>query len=232
MNEKVLIIGAGHGLSTSIARLFAAKGMKVGLAARNIEKLAALADEIGASTSTCDASDPDAVVKLFKAFGTDIGCPDILVYNPSSRVRGPITEIDATATKDAILVSAYGAFLAAQQAAIRMLKAGSGTMLFTGASAGVKGYPRSASFAMGKFALRGLAQSMARELHPQGLHVGHFVIDGGIRNPSRSERVDAPAQPDSMLDPSSIAQCYWNFLQQDRSIWSWEIELRPWVEKF
>ena len=229
MNEKVLIIGAGHGLSTSIARLFAAKGMKVGLAARNIEKLAALADEIGASTFTCDASDPDAVVELFKAFGTDIGCPDILVYNPSSRVRGPITEIDAAATKDAILVSAYGAFLAAQQAAIHMLKAGSGTMLFTGASAGVKGYPRSASFAMGKFALRGLCQSLARELSPQNIHVAHFVIDGHIHNKQRDEPQSDPA---TSLDPDDIAKSYLHIARQNPSAWTWEIELRPSVETF
>ena len=168
-------------------------------------------------------------MELFKAFGTDIGCPDILVYNPSSRVRGPITEIDAAATKDAILVSAYGAFLAAQQAAIRMLKAGSGTMLFTGASAGVKGYPRSASFAMGKFALRGLCQSLARELSPQNIHVAHFVIDGPIHNKQRDEPQSDPA---TSLDPDDIAKSYLHIARQNPSAWTWEIELRPSVETF
>ncbi|MEM6906713.1 MAG: SDR family NAD(P)-dependent oxidoreductase, partial [Pseudomonadota bacterium] len=129
-------------------------------------------------------------------------------------------------------VTALGAFYAAQQAVKRMEPGGHGAVLFTGASAGVKGFPNSASFAMGKFALRGLAQSMARELHPKGIHVGHFVIDGGIRNPARAERVDGPENPDSMLDPDAIAESYWHFLEQDRSAWAWEIELRPWVERF
>lgn len=229
MSEKVLIIGVGYGLSASIARLFASEGMKVGLAARNIEKLTALADEIGASTFTCDAADPDAVAELFETFDAEIGCPDILVYNPSARVRGPITEVDAAATKDAILVSAYGAFLAAQQAATRMLKAGSGTMLFTGASAGVKGYPNSAPFAMGKFALRGLCQSLARELSPQNIHVAHFVIDGHIHNKHR----DGPQRdPATSLDPDYIAQTYLHIARQNPSAWTWEIELRPSVENF
>ena len=229
MNEKVLIIGAGHGLSASIARLFAAERMKVGLAARNVEKLTALAGEIGAFTFACDATDPDAVAALFKTFETDIGCPDILVYNPSRSVRGPITEVDAAATKDAILISAYGAFLAAQQAAIRMLKAGSGTMLFTGASAGVKGYPRSAPFAMGKFALRGLCQSLARELSPQNIHIAHFVIDGHIQNKHRDASHDDPA---TSLDPDDIAKTYLHIARQNPSAWTWEIELRPSVETF
>jgi NADP-dependent 3-hydroxy acid dehydrogenase YdfG len=229
MNEKVLIIGAGHGLSASIARLFAAEGMKVGLAARNVDKLTPLAGEIGASTFACDATDADAVAALFKAFEAEIGCPDILVYNPSGRVRGPITEVDAAATKEAILVTAYGAFLAAQQAAIRMLKAGAGTMLFTGASAGVKGYPRSAPFAMGKFALRGLCQSLARELSPQNIHIAHFVIDGRIHNNARDEPQDDPA---TSLDPDDIAKTYLHIARQNASAWTWEIELRPSVETF
>ncbi len=229
MSKNALIIGAGHGLSASVARLFASEGINVGLAARNVDKLAPLAGEIGARTYACDATDPEGVEILFNAFEAEIGTPDIMVYNPSARARGPITELDPAETKNAIMVTAYGAFLAAQQAAIRMLKAGSGTMLFTGASAGVKGYPRSAPFAMGKFALRGLCQSLARELSPQNIHVAHFVIDGQILNKSRDAPYDDPA---TALDPDAIAQTYLHIARQHPSAWTWEIELRPSVETF
>jgi NAD(P)-dependent dehydrogenase (short-subunit alcohol dehydrogenase family) len=229
MSKNALIIGAGHGLSASVARLFAAQGMKIGLAARNTEKLAGLADEIGAQTYKCDATDPEAVSDLFTAFDADIGSPDVLVYNPNVMLRGPIAEVDPIGTKNTIMVSAYGAFLAAQQAAIRMLKAGSGTMLFTGASAGIKGYPQSAPFAMGKFALRGLCQSLARELSPQNIHVAHFVIDGQILDTQRGASYDDPART---LDPDDIAQSYLHIANQNPSAWTWEIELSPSVEKF
>jgi NADP-dependent 3-hydroxy acid dehydrogenase YdfG len=229
MSKTALIIGAGQGLSASVARLFASEGMKVGLAARNTDKLADLADEIGAKTYQCDAADPDQVVDLFNAFDADFGQLDTLVYNPNVRVRGPITEVDPIATKNTIMVQAYGAFLAAQQAAFRMNKAGSGTMLFTGASAGIKGYANSAPFAMGKFALRGLCQSLARELSPQNIHVAHFVIDGAILNQDRGAPWNDPTKT---LDPDDIAQTYLHIANQNRSAWTWEIELRPSVEKF
>ncbi|MEM9145898.1 MAG: SDR family NAD(P)-dependent oxidoreductase [Pseudomonadota bacterium] len=228
---RALIIGAGSGLSASLARLFAAKGLSVALAARSTADLGALAEETGASLHTCDAADASAVAALFAALDPT-GAPNVLVYNPSARVRGPVTDLDTAAVANAVTVTALGAFYAAQQAAQRMVEAGHGAILFTGASAGVKGYPQSAPFAMGKFALRGLAQSMARELHPKGVHIGHFVIDGGIRNPARPERIDPADRPDSMLDPDAIARSYWHFLEQDRSTWAWEIELRPWVERF
>lgn len=227
-----VIIGAGAGLSASLARKLHARGHKLLLAARNTEKLAELQAETGAKLVACDAAEASDMERVFAEADT-LGEPlEIAIYNPSARVRGPFAELDPLAVRDAVSVTALGAFYAAQQAARRMLPAGHGAILFTGASAGVKGYPRSASFAMGKFALRGLAQSMARELHPEGIHVGHFVIDGGIRNPARPERIDAPSRPDSMLDPDAIAQSYWHFLEQDRSCWSWEIEVRPWVETF
>lgn len=225
---KALIIGAGAGLSASLARLFAAKGLKLALAARSTGGLAALAAETGASLHACDAADPAQVAALFEALDTE-GPADVVVYNPSARVRGPFVELDPQAVAQAVQVTALGAFYAAQQAAQRMEPNGHGAILLTGASAGVKGYPQSASFAMGKFALRGLAQSIARELHPKGIHVGHFVIDGGIRS---AVRRDPPDNPDSFLDPDAIAASYWHFLDQDRSAWAWEIELRPWVERF
>jgi NAD(P)-dependent dehydrogenase (short-subunit alcohol dehydrogenase family) len=183
---------------------------------------------IGASLHACDAADLAQVRALFAAL--DQGeAPDVVVYNPSRRVRGPLVELDAEEAARAVQVTAVGAFFAAQEAARRMLPRGHGAILLTGASAGVKGYAQSAPFAMGKFALRGLAQSMARELHPRGIHVGHVVIDGGIRSARRPEPDD---RPDSLLDPDAIAQSYWELLGQDRSAWAWEIELRPWVETF
>lgn len=227
--SSALIIGAGSGLSASLARLLASQGLKVGLAARNVQKLASLAAETRAKTFACDAADAGQVEKLFRDADASIGEPDVVIYNASGRLRGAITDLDPAAVEQAIAASAFGGFLAAQQAAKRMLKHHHGAILFTGATASVKGYALSTPFAMGKFALRGLAQSMARELSPQGIHVAHFVIDGGIRNPGRDEPAD---RPDSMLDPDAIAQSYFSILMQPRSAWTWEIELRPWVEKF
>jgi len=227
--KTALIVGAGAGLSASLARLFAANDMKIGLAARDTAKLADLAAEIGAETFACDVARPDDVASLFDQVDSTIGEPEVVVFNPSRRVRGALVDLDPQEVADAIMVTAYGAFLVARQAARRMLKRGQGAILFTGASAGVKGYPQSAPFAMGKFALRGLAQSMARELHPQNIHIAHFVIDGGIASDRRQAPDDAP---DSLLDPDAIAQTYLDILRQPRSVWAWEIELRPWVERF
>jgi NAD(P)-dependent dehydrogenase (short-subunit alcohol dehydrogenase family) len=227
--ETALIVGAGAGLSASLARLFAREGIRAAMAARNPAKLDALCRDTGAKAFGCDATDPAGVARLFEAVERDVGMPDIVVYNASGRARGAFVDLNAADVAQAIAVSAFGGFLVAQQAAKRMLPNKRGAILFTGASASVKGYPQSAPFAMGKFALRGLAQSMARELSPQGIHVAHFVIDGGIRSSARSEPAD---RPDSMLDPDAIAESYWNVLRQPRSAWSWELELRPWVEKF
>lgn len=227
-----VIIGAGAGLSASLARKLHGRGHSLLLAARDTGKLAALQQETGARLVSCDAAEPDDMEKVFAEADAMEGPLELAVYNPSARVRGAITELDPVAVRSAILTTGYGAFLMAQQAAQRMIPNGKGAILFTGASAGVKGYPRSSTFAMGKFALRGLAQSLARELHPQGIHIGHFVIDGGIRNASRPERAESAENPDSMLDPEAIAESYLHFLDQPRSSWAWEIELRPWVEKF
>ena len=227
--ETALIVGAGEGLSASLARLFSREGMRVALAARQVEKLSPLCQETGARAFACDAVNAEQVARLFQDVDKALGVPDVVVYNASARARGPLVDLVPADVERALVVSAFGGFLVAQQAARRMLPKGRGAILLTGASASVKGYPQSAPFAMGKFALRGLAQSMARELAPQGIHVAHFVIDGGIRNPGRTE---APDKPDSLLDPNAIASSYLHVLQQPRSAWTWEIELRPWVEKF
>jgi short-subunit dehydrogenase len=229
MAGSALIVGAGEGISASFARLVAANGFKVALVARRPEKLADLAGELGASTHACDVVDAGQVARLFDELDRQVGALDVVLYNPSYRTRGPLVELDPAEVETSLMVSAFGGFLVAQQAARRMLQQGKGAILFTGASASVKGYKHSAPFAMGKFALRGLAQSIARELAPQNIHVAHFVIDGGVRSAQRQEPAD---RPDSMLDPDAIAQAYWSTLQQPRSAWSWEIELRPWLENF
>jgi len=226
--RSALIVGAGAGLSASLARVFAKAGMEIALAARSTEKLTQLAAETGAKTYACDASQRDQVEKLFAALDA-AAAPEVVVYNASYRTRGPFVELDAAEVQKTITMTAYAGFLVAQAAVRRMLPKGRGAILFTGASASVKGYAQSAPFAMGKFALRGLAQSMGRELSPQGIHVAHFVIDGGIRS---ARRPVPPDKPDSLLDPDAIAQTYWHVLQQPRSAWTHEVELRPWVEKF
>lgn len=230
MAETALIVGAGSGLSAALARLFAKDGMRVALAARNADKLAPLAAATGARVFSCDAARRADVETLFADVGKALGPPDVVVYNPSARARGPIAELDADEVLNALIVSCYGGFLVGQQAARLMLAQGHGTILFTGASASVKGYARSAPFAMGKFGLRGLAQSMARELAPKNIHVAHFVIDGGIRRGDDPRGAERGA--DGMLEPDAIASNYLHVHRQQRSAWTWEIELRPWTENF
>ena len=227
--KTALIVGAGSGLSAALARSLAAEGIKVALVARSTEDLAGLAKETAAQLFTCDASKRGDVDKLFADLDAGFGEPEIVVYNPSYRTRGAFLELDPGEVEKALCVTAYGGFLVGQQAVRRMLPKRRGVVLFTGASASVKGYAQSAPFAMGKFALRGLAQSMSRELHPQGIHVAHVVIDGGIKSERRPEPADSPA---SMLDPSAIAASYMHLIHQPHSAWSSELELRPWVEKF
>lgn len=231
MAKSAIIVGAGSGISASVARRLAERGYRVCLAARKPDKLAALADEIGGVAQACDAADPASVAALFDTLPADepLG---FALYNASARQRAAFADLDPDQVLNALMVSAYGGFLVAHQAVQRMLPQGEGAVFFTGASASVKGYAHSAPFAMGKFALRGMAQSMARELHPKGLHIAHFVIDGGVRNPNRPERVEPADRPDSMLDPDAIADTYMAVLDQNRSAWSWEVEVRPWVEAF
>ena len=225
--ETCIIVGAGSGLSASLARLFRAEEMTVVLAARNIEKLAGLSEEIDCKLVQCDSSNVEQVNNLFSKTDEIVSNPSIVVYNPSARIRGDITSLDPYETKVALETTCYGAFLVAQQAAKRMISAGSGSIFFTGASAGVRGFPNSSVFAMGKFGLRGLAQSLARELQPKNIHVAHFVIDGGICSKTRPDSGE-----DKLLNPDEIAKTYLNLHRQNRSAWSWEIELRPWVEQF
>src|SRR5882672_10499520 len=226
--EVALIVGVGKGLSASLARLCAKEGMAVALAARDAGKLGPLAAETGAKTYACEAGEAGQVERLFAAVAKDLGPPDLVVFNASARVRGPVAELDPEAVRKAIHITCFAGFLVGQAAAKAMLPRGSGSILLTGASASVKGYVNSATFAMGKFGLRGLAQSMARELAPKNIHVAHFVIDGGIAADARA----GDGAPDRWLDPDAIASTYLHVHRQHRSAWTWEVELRPWVENF
>ncbi len=225
MTQKaVLIVGAGSGLSASLARAFNSKGMKIVLAARNIDKLDSLKKETDALVFKCDSTENKSVQNLFLQTDSIIGTPEIVIYNPSLRIVKPFIEYDPDEMLQSIKVNSYGAFLVAHESVKRMLKIGKGNIFFTGSSASVKGFAKSASFAMGKFGLRGLAQSLARELHPQNIHIGHFVIDGGIGK--------EPVGNYQMIHPDEIAKQYLNFYLQDKKAWSWEIEIRTNTEKF
>jgi NAD(P)-dependent dehydrogenase (short-subunit alcohol dehydrogenase family) len=230
--EIALIVGVGPGLSASLAKLFKKEGMSVALAARDAKKLNGLVKEIDGCAFPCDASSPKDVENLFDSVTRDIGEPNLVVYNASGRVRGPITELDPEEVRKTIMVTCYGGFLVGQAAAKRMLKSGRGTILFTGASASIKGFANSAAFAMGKLGLTGLVQSMARELQPHNIHVAQVVIDGGICDPVRHPERLTSRGPDGCLDPDAIAQTYLQLHRQHRSSWASHIELRPWSEKF
>ena len=224
MNDSVLIVGVGDGLSASLARLFSNQNMTVLLASRNIDKLKDLKEEINSTTYQCDSTNIESVSNLFLELDNTIGTPNLVIYNAAARVKGGVSELDPIQTQKAIEVTCFGAFLVAKESAKRMLKRGNGSIFFTGATAGVKGFANSSVFAMGKFGLRGLAQSLARELHPKNIHIGHFVIDGGIGRESDSNY--------QMMHPDAIAQTYLDFYNQDSSAWAWEIELRTFKEKF
>jgi len=229
--EIALIVGAGSGLSASLARLFAKEGLRVAVAARDTAKLAPLVKETAALPVTCDATDAAQVEAMLSAVEAKWGVPDLVVYNAGYRVRGPLVSLDPKEVERTIAVTGYAGFVVAQAAVKRMLARGSGAIFFTGASASVKGYAESAPFAMGKFALRGLAQSMARELAPKGIHVAHFVIDGGISRGAADSRASERGA-DGMLLPDEIARNYLHVFRQHRSAWTWEVELRPWSERF
>ncbi len=234
MSGIALIVGAGSGISASFARALANQGSKVVLAARSITKLDALCKEIGASAFNCDASSPASVKALFESVDRSAGAVDFVLYNASAFTPGSVTELDPEAVHDSFMQTAFGAFLVAQQAAIRMKKKGGGAIFFTGATASIKGFPDFSSFAMGKFALRGLAQSLARELGPENIHIAHFIIDGRIASPGRDldEEGVTVNSDDSELEPDAIAQTYMAVLNQHRSAWTHEIDLRPWAESF
>ena len=227
MKNSVLIVGAGKGLSSSLAKIFYSNGYKIGLVARNINKIRNLSNEINASLFQYDVSKSENVTRLFKDVDKSLGNLDLVIFNPSRRVPGKIEDLNVINVKEAIEITCYAGFLVAQEATTRMLKLGKGSIFFTGASASVKGFANSSAFAMGKFGLRGLAQSLARELHPRNIHISHFIIDGSIMDKSLLQKNN-----NTQLDPDEIAKNYLNVFLQEKNCWSSEIELRPWQENF
>ncbi|MFG1402355.1 SDR family NAD(P)-dependent oxidoreductase [Xanthobacter sediminis] len=231
MTEDIaVIVGAGKGLSAALARRLRHEGFRIALVARNVEKLAPLAAETGALALAGDVQNPQDVEAVFAAVDRSLGTPGLVVFNAAARYRGAVEELDPGEVLDAYAVGAFGGFLTAQAAARRMLAHGAGSIFFTGATASIKGMPHSIPFAMQKFALRGLAQSLARELGPRNIHVAHFIIDGGIS--SSWATPGEPGPTDKWLAPEAIAETYLAIHRQHRSAWSFEVDLRPWVEKF
>ncbi len=229
MNQHVLIVGAGNGLSAALARRFHSEGFEINLACRNIDNITVLSQNVNARCYSCDVIEEHQIKNLFATLDKEKRTPDIVIYNAGFYDRGAVTTVSSDAVRSSLAINALGAFLVAQEAARRMTEIGKGTLLFTGASAGVKGYAQSAPFAMGKFSLRGLCQSLARELAPQNIHVVHFIIDGLIYSKERGAPYDELA---TTLDPEAIAESYFHMVNQDRSAWTWELELRPFSERF
>lgn len=224
MNKQIaLIVGAGPGISAAFAEALVTEGYRVALASRSLDKLRPLAESLGAIPFQVDAASAPSLVRLFLDVERELGVPDVVLFNPSARIRGDLLSLNVDAAATAIQTTAIGALVTAQEAARRMLPKGHGSIFFTGATAGVKGFARSSVFAMGKFAVRGLAQSLARELGPAGIHVVHFVIDGAVVQGSRDP---------GAFSPQAIAQSYMAALSQPPGAWSWEIELRSHTEPF
>lgn len=226
-NECIVVFGVGPGLGASVSRRFAKAGYSIAMVARNLEKLLPLVKEINSLgvkgiTIGADATVESDVLDVFARLEEEIGPVRVAVYNASLRIRKPILKITSEEFIDAWKLSCYGGFLVGREAAKYMVTRGKGSIFFTGATASVKGFSNSAAFAVGKFGLLGLAESMARELQPKGIHVAHFIIDGVIgRDPQ-----------DKKLAPDAIAEAYYQVHLQHRSSWSFKVELRPWLERF
>lgn len=230
MTDTILIVGAGPGLGAAIGRRFQREGFNIALASRSQDKVNAVASGIpGAKGYACDATDEASVKALYEQVTADMGAPNCVVFNASGRVRKSILDIDAGEFQAAWQASCLGGFIVGRDAARLMVPGDGGTILFTGATASVKSNANSAGFAVGKFGLRALSFSMARELGPKGVHVAHVIVDGGIQS---DRRADDLAKPDQWLEPDAIAENYWMLHSQHRSSWSAEIDVRPWAETF
>jgi NAD(P)-dependent dehydrogenase (short-subunit alcohol dehydrogenase family) len=232
MTEPVaVVVGVGPGLGSAVARRFAAAGMKVAVARRRAEELADLATEIGGKAYQCDVTEQASVEALFAAVDTDLGIPQVVVFNAGAYKPGGILEIEAADFERCWRIGCLGGFHVGQAAAKRMVAAGAGTIIFTGATAALRGSAKFANLAVPKFGLRALAQSMARDLGPQGVHVAHTVIDGQISGERPGYRAEDRGE-DSVLAPAAIAEAYYQLHAQPRSAWTQELDLRPCMEKF
>ena len=236
MSEKqvAVIVGVGPGLGFALVRRFAKAGMAVAMAARNREKLEQLLAKepiAGAKAYACDATDPSTVDRLFAQVDRDLGAPAVTVFNAGAFQPGGILEIEPAEFEQCWRIGCFAGFLVGQAAARRMVAAGHGTIVFTGATAALRGSARFANLAVPKFGLRALAQATARELGPEGIHVAHVIIDGQIRS-ERYAHLAAERGADALLEPDAIAEMYYQLHAQPRSAWTLELDLRPWSEKF
>lgn len=232
--ETALIVGTGPGLGSSLAKRFAEAGMAVAVAARNTKKLDGLLSDLQtmglrAQSFGCDATDEQSVKRLFALVTSQIGPPDLVVYNVEHFIPGTILDIEVAAFEECWRAMTLGGFLVGREAARSMAPRGEGTIIYTGATGALRGRAEYINMAVGKFGVRALAQSMARDLGPRGIHVAHVILDGGImssRSPTNArERMTA-------LSPDSIAETYYHLHTQHRSAWTQEMDLRPWVETF
>jgi NAD(P)-dependent dehydrogenase (short-subunit alcohol dehydrogenase family) len=230
--ETAVIAGAGPGLGRALAKRFAREGCPVALLARDAKRLDQLAKELGAALPIpTDLTDAKSVAGAFERIDAELGSPHCVIFNAGAFRPGRILDLSPSDFEQCWRVGCWAGFLVGQEAARRMVDRGAGSILFTGATASLRGSAGFANLASPKFALRALAQSMARELGPRGVHVAHVVIDGQIRSP-RYEALVQERGPDSLLEPGAIADAYWHLHRQPRSAWTHELDLRPWVEKF
>jgi len=228
-----VVVGAGPGLGSALCRRFAKGGMTVAAARRHGDKARPLADEIGGRAYTCDAAERQQVEDLFASVNRELGTPELVVFNAGTFQPGGILDISADQLAANWQTGCLGGFHVAQAAARAMLPRGRGTLIFTGATASLRGGKGFANLAVPKFGLRALAQSLARELWPQGIHVAHTLVDGQIKNEDRGGRYsEAERGADALLHPDAIAEAYWTLHQQPRNAWTHELDLRPWVEPF
>ncbi len=205
--------------------------MAVGVARRRPAEAEPLAEETGARAYGCDATDEAEVAALFDAVETDLGAPDLVVFNAGTYRRGGVLDIETADFETCWRIGCFGGFLVGRRAARPMAERGNGTIVFTGATASLRGGANFANLAVGKFGLRALSQCMARELGPNGVHVAHAIIDGQIQS-ERYAHLAEERPPDGLLDPNAIAEAYFQLHCQHRSAWTQELDLRPWVEKF
>jgi NAD(P)-dependent dehydrogenase (short-subunit alcohol dehydrogenase family) len=231
-SDIALIVGVGPGLGAALARRFAAGGLTVAVAARDGARLRPLAAGLGARSYDCDGGDPDSVEALFRRVGDELGTPRLVVYNAGAYARTSVLDTEPADFERCWRTLCFGGFLVGRAAARAMLAAGGGTILFTGATAALRGGANFVNLAVGKFGLRALSQSMARELGPQGIHVAHVVIDGQIEDATRDGRGPGAQGADALLHPDAIAEAYWQLHLQPRSAWTQELDLRPWTERF
>ncbi|SDF51335.1 NADP-dependent 3-hydroxy acid dehydrogenase YdfG [Limimonas halophila] len=231
--KAAIVVGAGPGLGSALCRRFAQGGLAVAAARRQGDKAQPLAEEIGGRAYSCDAGKQDDVETLFTRVERELGTPELVVFNPGGFQRAGILEMNAEQVTAHWRDGCLGGFHVGQAAAAAMNSQGRGTIIFTGATASLRGGAGFANLAMPKFGLRALAQAMARELWPQGIHVAHTIIDGQIRNESRGPQYsEAERGRDALLHPEAIAEAYWDLHQQPRNAWTHELDLRPWVETF